>query len=70
MLGPRPEALPAQVRSPRKTVVFGTITDSPGSASARYRKVARYRVVFIGPQSGHVSKLRKGELALQLPNDL
>ena len=51
----------------RTTMVFGTISDYPGSAGRTYRRVAREalevanRVVFVGPQSGHVSKLRQGE---------
>jgi UDP-N-acetylmuramoyl-tripeptide--D-alanyl-D-alanine ligase len=50
--------------APRKTVVFGTISDYPGAASRRYRRVARDalevadRVVFVGPNSRHVNKLK------------
>lgn len=52
----------------RKTIVFGTISDYPGAASSRYRMVARQglevadRVLFVGPHSGHVSKLQQGAL--------
>jgi len=51
-------------RAPRKTMVFGTISDYPGANSPRYRRVAREalevadRVIFVGPQSSHVDKLR------------
>ena len=54
-------------RAPRRTIVFGTISDYPGKASARYRRVARQalevadRVIFVGAQSGHVDKLRQGD---------
>ena len=50
----------------RRTIVFGTISDYPGAAGARYRRVAREalevadRVVFVGPQAGHVARLRQG----------
>lgn len=53
--------------APRATMVFGTISDYPGAAGQRYRRVARDaleiadRVVFVGPQAGHVSRLRQGE---------
>jgi UDP-N-acetylmuramoyl-tripeptide--D-alanyl-D-alanine ligase len=55
-----------QARAPRKTMVFGTISDYPGSAGSRYRRMARAaleladRVVFVGPQSGHTDRLRQG----------
>ena len=51
------------VRAPRKTIVFGTISDYPGAASPRYRRVARDalevadRVIIVGPHSGHIDKL-------------
>jgi UDP-N-acetylmuramoyl-tripeptide--D-alanyl-D-alanine ligase len=62
----------ARARAPRKTIIFGTISDYPGSASQRYRRIAREalqvanRVVFVGPHSGHVGKLREGELRKRL----
>lgn len=55
-----------EANAPRKTVVFGTISDYSGSASPRYRRVARDalevadRVVFVGPHATYVDKLRKG----------
>jgi len=58
--------------APHKTVVFGTISDYPGKGGRRYRSVAREaleisdRVVFVGPQSGHVNKLRQGEMGDRL----
>jgi UDP-N-acetylmuramoyl-tripeptide--D-alanyl-D-alanine ligase len=58
--------------APRTTIVIGTISDYPGAASPRYRKVARAalqaadRVIFVGPHSGHITKLSKGELAGRL----
>ena len=62
----------ARARAPRKTIVFGTISDYPGKGGKRYRTIARRalhvadRVVFVGPQSGHVNKLRQGELRNRL----
>jgi UDP-N-acetylmuramoyl-tripeptide--D-alanyl-D-alanine ligase len=53
----------SRARAPRKTAVFGTISDYPGAASRRYRRVAREalevadRVLFVGAQAGHVNKL-------------
>lgn len=61
-------------QAPRKTIVFGTVSDYPGERSRRYRRIARDalkhadRVVFVGPSAGHVSKLRKGETAHRLFN--
>jgi UDP-N-acetylmuramoyl-tripeptide--D-alanyl-D-alanine ligase len=55
-------------RAPRKTIVFGTISDYAAKGGRVYRNAARGaleiadRVIFVGPQSGHVTKLRKGEL--------
>jgi UDP-N-acetylmuramoyl-tripeptide--D-alanyl-D-alanine ligase len=54
-------------RASRRTMVFGTISDYPGSAGSRYRRVARDalevadRVVFVGPHAAHVSRLGQGE---------
>ena len=53
-------------------MVIGTISDYSGGGDDTYRKVARQalqvaeRVIFVGPQAGHVSKLRKGDLADRL----
>jgi UDP-N-acetylmuramoyl-tripeptide--D-alanyl-D-alanine ligase len=50
-------------RASRKTIFFGTISDYPGAASPRYRRVARDalevadRVVFVGPHAAHIDKL-------------
>jgi UDP-N-acetylmuramoyl-tripeptide--D-alanyl-D-alanine ligase len=58
----------AQARAPRKTIVFGTISDYAGNGSRTYRKIAREalevadRVVFVGPNASHVSKLCRGNL--------
>ncbi len=61
-------------RAPRKTIVFGTLSDYPSAASKRYRRTAREalevadRVVFVGPQSGHVENLRQGAVRERLFN--
>ena len=61
-----------EARAARKTIVLGTISDYPGSAGRQYRRVARAalavadRVVFVGPQSAHVAKLREGEVRERL----
>jgi UDP-N-acetylmuramoyl-tripeptide--D-alanyl-D-alanine ligase len=53
--------------APRKTIVLGTISDYPGAAAPRYRRVAREalevadRVVFVGPSSSYVAKLSHSE---------
>jgi UDP-N-acetylmuramoyl-tripeptide--D-alanyl-D-alanine ligase len=55
-------------RAPRKTVVFGTISDYAGKGGRVHRNAARNalaaadRVVLIGPQAAHVDKLRQGEM--------
>jgi UDP-N-acetylmuramoyl-tripeptide--D-alanyl-D-alanine ligase len=54
------------VHAPRKTIVFGTISDYPGAASPRYRRIARAalevadRVIVVGRHAGHIDKLRQG----------
>jgi UDP-N-acetylmuramoyl-tripeptide--D-alanyl-D-alanine ligase len=46
-------------RAPRKTVIFGTMSDYAGNAGRTYRKVARQalaiadRVIFVGPHASH-----------------
>jgi UDP-N-acetylmuramoyl-tripeptide--D-alanyl-D-alanine ligase len=55
--------------APRKTVIFGTVSDYAGSAGPRYRRTAREalevadRVVFVGSNARYVEKLRQGQLA-------
>ncbi len=59
-------------RARRKTIVFGSISDHPGSSSKHYRRAAKDalqvadRVVFVGPDSGHVEKLRTNDLRNRL----
>jgi UDP-N-acetylmuramoyl-tripeptide--D-alanyl-D-alanine ligase len=55
------------VSAPRKTIIFGTISDYPGAAGPRYRRIARDalevadRVILVGPHAGHIDKLlRRG----------
>lgn len=58
--------------APRKTVVFGLISDYPGSSRAHYQRVARMaldradRVIFTGAQAARVRRLAAGELAGRL----
>ncbi len=60
----------AAASAPRKTIVFGTISDYAGKAGRVYRRVAREalavadRVVIVGPHSGHVARLSPGEQRL------
>jgi UDP-N-acetylmuramoyl-tripeptide--D-alanyl-D-alanine ligase len=55
----------AEAKAARKTIVFGTVSDYPGAAGARYRGIAREalkiadRVIFIGRQSGRAAKLQQ-----------
>ncbi|MGD9502773.1 MAG: Mur ligase family protein, partial [Methyloceanibacter sp.] len=62
----------ASASAPRKTMVFGTISDYSGSGSTRYRRVARDalevadRVVFVGPNAEWINKLRQGEIGDRL----
>ncbi len=59
-------AFVAAARAIRKTVVFGTISDYPGAAGTRYRKIAREalavadRVIFAGPHAGHATRIAQG----------
>ncbi len=55
------------VSAPRKTIMFGTISDYPGAAGPRYRRIAREalevadRVIFVGSHAGHIDRLlRRG----------
>jgi len=62
----------AGARAPRKTAVFGNISDYPGARGKTYRRVAKQalqaadRVVFVGTGAGHVLKLRQGGLRQRL----
>lgn len=54
-----------RAQAPRKTIVFGTLSDRPGGwTSVRYRDLARKalrvadRVVFVGPNAGFIDKVR------------
>ena len=55
-------------RAPRTSIVFGMITDYAGNGARVYRRLAREalevadRVIFIGQNSGHIDKLRRGEV--------
>jgi UDP-N-acetylmuramoyl-tripeptide--D-alanyl-D-alanine ligase len=55
-----------KANAPRKTAIFGAISDYSGTASRVYRRVARGalevadRVIFVGPHSTYVDKLKKG----------
>ena len=55
-----------QAKAPRKTMIFGTLSDYSGQGSTRYRRVARDalkvadRVIFVGTRSGHVERLGHG----------
>lgn len=54
-------------QAPRKTIVFGFISDYAGKAGRVYRNAARSalqvadRVIFVGEHSQHVSQLRQGQ---------
>ena len=54
-----------KAKAPRKTIIFGNISDYPGPASRRYRQVARGalevadRVAFVGSHSAYVDKVRR-----------
>ncbi|MEQ1840769.1 MAG: Mur ligase family protein [Verrucomicrobiales bacterium] len=55
--------------APRKTVVFGDISDSYGRVHTRYEEAAKWarsvadRVIFTGPESARVRRLRESELS-------
>lgn len=65
-IGSLPPALDAlaQARVQRRIAVMGTLSDYPGAAGDRYRKVARQLlavadiVIFVGPQAALVNKLQ------------
>jgi UDP-N-acetylmuramoyl-tripeptide--D-alanyl-D-alanine ligase len=62
----------ARANAPRKTIVFGTISDMPGRGHKKYRRIAREaldvadRVLFVGPNSAAVIKQGQGELRERL----
>jgi UDP-N-acetylmuramoyl-tripeptide--D-alanyl-D-alanine ligase len=57
----------AQAKAPKKTVVFGTISDTPGSSNRYYRKWTRQfleaadRVICVGSRSEVMEKLMNDE---------
>lgn len=57
---------------PRRTVLFGTISDHPGASRSHYHRVARMaldvaeRVIFTGPNAPRVRQLVAGEFAGRL----
>jgi len=61
-----------EASAPRKTVIFGLISDYPGDARSYYSKAARLalaradRVYFTGPHAARVRRLAKGEFAGRL----
>ncbi|MGD9501577.1 MAG: Mur ligase family protein [Methyloceanibacter sp.] len=62
----------ANAVAPRRTVVFGTISDTASKSSQVYRRVARQaldaadRVVFVGQGAHHIRKLRQAEIGDRL----
>ena len=58
--------------APRRTVLFGTLSDYPGSSKGHYYKAARMalavadRVIFTGPNAYRVRRLINGEFAGRL----
>lgn len=70
---PHSLAFVGHAHAPRKTIVFGTLSDHPGGwTSPRYRKLASQalevadRVVFVGPNAVYVDKMREGEIKHRL----
>jgi UDP-N-acetylmuramoyl-tripeptide--D-alanyl-D-alanine ligase len=62
----------SQASAPRKTVLFGTVSDYPGSSRSHYYKVARMalavadRVIFTGQNADRVRRLAADEFAGRL----
>jgi UDP-N-acetylmuramoyl-tripeptide--D-alanyl-D-alanine ligase len=62
----------SQASAPRKTVLFGTVSDYPGSSRSHYYKVARMalavadRVIFTGQNAERVRRLAADEFAGRL----
>ena len=56
-----------QARAPRITMVFGSVSDTSGDSSKRYRQIAKRalsmadRVIWVGDRSSHVTKLITAE---------
>ncbi|MEZ4600653.1 MAG: Mur ligase family protein [Syntrophotaleaceae bacterium] len=69
---PKVVALMKDVAAPRKTIVFGSFSDTGGADSRRYRAMARQalevadRVVFVGDKSAYVRKMLTPELENRL----
>jgi hypothetical protein len=59
-----PSAPRKRETAPRKTVIFGTVSDYAGNARRTYRKIARQalaiadRVKFVGPHASHAEAYR------------
>jgi UDP-N-acetylmuramoyl-tripeptide--D-alanyl-D-alanine ligase len=57
----------ADARAPRKTVVFGSFSDTSGSDSPKYRSAARQalevadRVIFVGKKAAYIPKIFNSE---------
>ena len=60
------------VEAPRKTLVLGSFSDTPGSGSPKYRRIAKLglavadRVILVGKKAFHVRKMLSPELANRL----
>ncbi len=61
-----------QAKAPRKTFVLGSFSDTPGSMSTKYRRLAKLglavadRVILVGEKSKHIQKLITPELSDRL----
>jgi len=61
-----------KAKAPRKTLVLGSLSDTPGSMSSKYRSLAKLglvvadRVVLVGEKSKHIRKLITPALADRL----
>jgi len=65
-------ALLTKVEAPRKTVVFGSFSDTSGTSSGKYRTIARDalkiadRVIFVGHKAVHIRRMLTPETAGRL----